>query len=366
MTIGYSGDILLEESQTKMNSTSSLTLSFPNGPDNGDDVTGLLTVTIGVSGSGTQSSMQIEISSDGSNWTEVVNLTTTPWLTNIDTNSYENDSYTLRVRAYDTDVNEHTLWFTSGQFNIVNQVPVITSFSLANQGVGLGTSALERAWYNIPANGTLQFSWTASDDDLSHASLTNVPGPGSPTNDGPTSISYGWSWNTGAISEGTYNPRLTVYDNSGLSKSKTMFIGIDRTAPTMSTPDLSGSNGWSNTETVTISGLDEAADDGDGSGISHIQIKQSDTWINTTDSTYDVTFDEGEHIISMRAVDIVGNVGSTIDVTIKVDTSEPIGIGWNVPELNTSRVGSVSISYDAEDLGSELTIPHPRYNMDSI
>ena len=354
MTIGYSGDILLEESQTKMNSTSSLTLSFPNGPDNGDDVTGLLTVTIGVSGSGTQSSMQIEISSDGSNWTEVVNLTTTPWLTNIDTNSYENDSYTLRVRAYDTDVNEHTLWFTSGQFNIVNQVPVITSFSLANQGVGLGTSALERAWYNIPANGTLQFSWTASDDDLSHASLTNVPGPGSPTNDGPTSISYGWSWNTGAISEGTYNPRLTVYDNSGLSKSKTMFIGIDRTAPTMSTPDLSGSNGWSNTETVTISGLDEAADDGDGSGISHIQIKQSDTWINTTDSTYDVTFDEGEHIISMRAVDIVGNVGSTIDVTIKVDTSEPIGIGWNVPELNTSRVGSVSISYDAEDLGSGI------------
>ena len=43
-----------------------------------EDVTGLYTVTISSSGTGTISSMIIEISSDGSDWDEVVNLTTTP------------------------------------------------------------------------------------------------------------------------------------------------------------------------------------------------------------------------------------------------------------------------------------------------
>ena len=76
-------------------------------------------------------------------------------------------------------------------------------------------------------------------------SLTNVPGPGSPSDDGPGALNYGWDWNTGSITEGTYNPRLTVWDGSGLSVSKTMFIGIDRTGPTMTTPTVGNGNGGS-------------------------------------------------------------------------------------------------------------------------
>ena len=67
-----------------------------------------------------------------------------------------------------------------------------------------------------------------------------------------------------------------------------------------------------------------------------------------------LTFQEGEHTIPMRAVDNVGNVGNSIDVEIKVDTSEPIGIGWTVPELSTSIIGAVNISFRAEDLGSGI------------
>ena len=354
MAIGQSGKFYLSDDLVKSQSSSSLSLSFPNGPTANEDVTGLYTVTISSSGTGTISSMIIEISSDGSDWDEVVNLTTTPWLTYLDSTSYTNDSYTLRVKAYDTDVNEYTDYYSSGEFNIVNQVPVITSFSLSNTGTGTGETALNRAWYNIPANGTLGFGWAATDDDLSHASLTNVPGPGTPTNDGPSELSYGWDWNTGNIQEGTYNPRLTIYDNSGLSATKTMFIGIDRTAPTFSSPTIVGNNGWSSTEEVTISGLDSAADDGSGSGISHVQYKQNNVWFNTTDSSISLTFQEGEHTIPMRAVDNVGNVGNSIDVEIKVDTSEPIGIGWTVPELSTSIIGAVNISFRAEDLGSGI------------
>ncbi len=194
MTMNYNGNYLLDDLEDKNFSSSNLTLSFSNGPNNNEDVTGLFTVSIGSSGTGTISSMVIEISSDNTTWNEVVNLTTTPWLTYLDTTAYTNDSYVLRVKAYDSDVNEFTNWYSSGEFNIVNQVPVITSFTLSNTGFGSGESALNRAWYNVPSNGTLSFSWSATDDDISYASLVNAPGPGSPSNDGPTDIEYGWEW----------------------------------------------------------------------------------------------------------------------------------------------------------------------------
>ena len=49
--------------------------------------------------------MEIEISRDGSNWSSVANLTSTPWLKHVDTTVYDNDSWTFRARAYDSDVN---------------------------------------------------------------------------------------------------------------------------------------------------------------------------------------------------------------------------------------------------------------------
>ena len=101
MAIGQSGKFYLSDDLVKSQSSSSLSLSFPNGPTANEDVTGLYTVTISSSGTGTISSMIIEISSDGSDWDEVVNLTTTPWLTYLDSTSYTNESYTLRVKAYD-------------------------------------------------------------------------------------------------------------------------------------------------------------------------------------------------------------------------------------------------------------------------
>ncbi len=356
MTMNYNGNYLLEDIEDKKFSSSNLTLSFSNGPNNNEDVTGLFTVSIGSSGTGTISSMVIEISSDNTTWNEVVNLTTTPWLTYLDTTAYTNDSYVLRVKAFDSDVNEFTNWYSSGEFNIVNQVPVITSFTLSNTGFGSGESALNRAWYNVPSNGTLSFSWSATDDDISYASLVNAPGPGSPSNDGPTDIEYGWEWSSGNIQEGTYNPRMTVYDNSGLSASKTMFIGIDRTAPTITTPTIGGTNGWSNSNEVTISNLIDSANDGSGSGVDYIQYKTDDLWVDTTDSSITLNFEEGEHTLMLRAVDVVGNIGSAITVDVNVDTSVPIGIGWTVPELSTSQPPgqAVNVSFSAEDLISGI------------
>ena len=360
MTIGQSSDVFLPDSKVVKYADSELTLIFANGPSENQDVKGLYTLSFSSTGNGTISSIEIDISSDGTNWDEVANLTSTPWLKHVDTTEYENGSWTFRARAWDSSAGNFSVWTSSGQFNIVNQVPIITSFGLSNSGYGSGTTALDRAWYALDANGTLGFTWTASDDDLTHASLANVPGPGSPSDDGPGTLAYGWNWNTGAIAEGTYNPRLTVWDGSGLSASKTMFIGIDRTAPSMTTPTIGDGGEWSDSTEVTISGFDSATDDGIGSGLDYIQIQQGGTWSDVTTSSTTLTFAEGEHQILMRAVDKVGNVGSANTIDIKVDITEPEGIGWSVDELSTSHVGPVNISFSAQDLGSGIDLDNSK------
>ena len=360
MTVGQSSEVFLDDERVIKSSESQLSIQFSSGPTANQDVKGLFTLTFTSTGTGNISSIEIEISNDGSNWSSVANLTSTPWLKHVDTTAYDNDSWTFRARAYDSDVNNFTEWFTSGEFNIVNQVPVITSFALSNTGVGSGTTALDRAWYSVAADGTLFFTWDASDDDLTHASLANVPGPGTPTDDGPGTLANGWDWSTGAIAEGTYNPRLTVWDGSGLSASKTMFIGIDRTAPTMTTPTVGNGNEWIDSTSVTISGFDSATDDGSGSGLDYVQIQQDSVWSDVTSSSTTLTFSEGEHQISMRAVDKVGNIGSPVNVDVKVDITEPEGISWSVDELSTSHVGPVNISFSAQDLGSGIDLDNSK------
>jgi len=156
------------------------------------------------------------------------------------------------------------------------------------------------------------------------------------------------------MAEGTYNPRLSVWDNSGLKDTQSMFIGIDRTAPTISTPTIGGATGWSSDTNVLISDLDTSVDDGSGSGVSHVQIMQDGEWTNVSTSSTTLSFDEGEHTISIRPIDRVGNIGSSIEVDIKVDTTEPEAGDWTVDELTTSLIGAINISLTAEDLGSGI------------
>ena len=360
MTMGQSSEVFLPDTEQVKMADSQLSLAFANGPTENQDVKGLYTLSFSSTGSGTIASLQIEISNDDTNWSPVANLTSTPWLKHVDTTAYANGSWTFRARAWDSAADNFTSWFESGEFNIVNQVPLITSFTLANSGVGSGASALDRAWYPIAANGTLEFDWAATDDDITHASLANVPGPGTPSDDGPGTIAYGWDWNTGAIAEGTYNPRLTVWDGSGLSASKTMFIGIDRTAPTMTTPTIGDGGSWSDSTSVTISGFDAATNDGSGSGLDYVQIQQDSTWSNVSGSSTTLTFEEGEHQILMRAIDRVGNIGTAITVDVKVDVTEPEGIAWSVDEISTSHVGPINISYSAQDLGSGIDLSNSK------
>lgn len=349
----HNTDNQLSEEAIIAQSNSDVTISYTNGPSNGQSLTGVYTLSFSFSGSGTITSLTIDIS-DGTAWTNVAVLATSPWVTYLDTTTLSNGSYTLKATAYDDTVAENVVE-VSPSFTIDNQVPVITQFTVANIEYGTGTSALDRAWFSIDSTANLDFSWNAADDDLLRATLTNVPGPGAPASDGPSNIAYGWDWSSGNFDEGTWNPRLTVYDNSGLSVTETMFIGIDRTGPTIGTITSGSSSGWLSSSSVTLSGLINAIDDGQGSGLAYTEISLDGvSWTQNTADSYTLNLNDGIHTISVRATDNVGNIGPTTQISIQVDTEDPIANGWLVDELTTALIGPASVEFQAIDLNSGI------------
>ncbi len=346
---------------------SGLSIGFSNGPAENDEVKGSLALTFSVSGTGTLDSLLIEITTDESTWDTLVNLTTTPWMYPFDTTEYTNDTYKLRASGWDSDSESFAL-ATSGWFDIVNQVPAITAFTVLNPDAGTGASLSDRAWFNIGAQDTLSFRWGASDDDLKQATLANVPGPGAPSTDGPSSLNYGWDWSSGNMQEGTWSPRLTVHDHSGLSSTATLFVGIDRTGPTVGTVSIGNGNAWQQSSTVTVSGLIASASDGQGSGVASVEYALGDEdWASTVNDALTMTLAEGVHTLNLRAVDRVGNTGSTSAVTIRVDQTAPVGLSWTVDELTTSRIGAANVTFNAEDADSGIdnTASYIQYGFDS-
>ena len=359
--------ILDDTPEIHQSGASGLNIAFSNGPAQDDEIKGTHAVTFSVGGTGTLASLLLEITTDESTWTTLVNLTTTPWMYPFDTTSMTNDTYKLRASGWDSDSESFAL-AESGWFDIVNQVPAITTFTVLNPDAGTGASLSDRAWFNIGAQDTLSFRWGASDDDLKQATLSNVPGPGAPATDGPTSLSYGWDWASGNMQEGTWSPRLTVQDNSGLSNTSTLFIGIDRTGPTIGTVTVGDGDEWQQSTEVAISGLLTEADDGQGSGVASVDYAlNGGAWVTTTSDTLDLTLTEGVHTLTLRATDRVGNTGANSTVMVRVDQTAPIGLSWSVDELTTSRLGAANVSFNAEDADSGIdnSASYIQYGFDS-
>jgi hypothetical protein len=357
----------LTDELNKFESNSDVAISYSNGPTAGQSLTGVYTLSFSFSGTGTVTSLDVEISDDSTTWSNVATLTSSPWVTYLDTTAFSNGAYELRATAYDSTVSENVVE-TSPSFTIDNQVPVITDFSISNIEYGTGASASDRAWFSTAADGVLEFSWNAVDDDLLRATLTNVPGPGTPSSDGPSTINYGWDWSSGDFSEGTWNPRLTVYDNSGLTATQTMFIGIDRTGPSIGTISTGSSTGWVTSSSVTLTGLLNTVDDGLGSGVAFTEISLDDTtWTQTNGDSYSLTLNDGVHTITLRATDNVGNVGPISQVTVQVDTEAPIAGQWNVDEITTALIGAASVEFLASDFtsGVDSTNSFIEYGFDS-
>jgi len=366
--LNYNDDIdTLPDAILVNNSPSNTSIAFSNGPNSDDNITGLHTLTFTLSGTGNISSILIEILDSGS-WNLVTNLTSTPWLKHFDSTAYTNGNYTLRATAWDDDVANTTTAF-SGEFNISNHIPEITIFKALNPDYGTGDSVTDRAWFNIESDEAISFRWGAIDDDLKRATLANAPGPSSPPADGPGTLNYGWDWASGNMSEGSSNPRLTVFDNSGLSNSSTIFIGIDRTGPSIGSVSIGDGSSWQQSTTVTLSGLISGSDDSQGSGVSHVEWSDDIgvTWNSVYNDSTTLTMIEGIHNIAFRAIDNVGNTGPSNTITIRVDATEPEADGWTVDELTTSKIGGANVSFSAidEQSGIDTTASYIQYGFDS-
>lgn len=341
--------------------------TFGTGPSEGEVLSG--TITIVASTTTGLDAAQLDLN-DGGGWVSLANITSaSSWIYNWDSSAVSDGEFQLRLEGWSSGFSTGTTY--GNNFTVDNTAPNNLAFVIENPDYGTGTSLGNRAWFSIPSDGTLSFTWNASDANLDYATLTNLPGPGSPSNDGPGFLTFRWDWTTGSFpSQGTWNPQLTVYDEGGSSSSETLYLGIDMVGPTVGTPSLSISSDWNNANTLIFSNLFNGASDNGGSGINGYEIRDS------ADSSWDsigfggsgsLSLQEGVRVIQFRAVDNVGNRGDSINYTFRIDHNAPVAGGWIVPELTTALSGGVDIEVQASDelSGINATQTKIQYGFDS-
>ena len=341
--------------------------TFGTGPAQGEVVAGSVTIFVSTTTGLDAASLEIF---DGSVWSDVTNITSaTSWLYNWDSSSVSDGNYQFRLEGWASGASTGV---TNGaNFVVDNTVPSNLAFVTENPDYGTGLSLSNRAWYAIPSTGTLSFTWNATDTNLDHASLTNVPSPGSPSNDGPGFLAHRWDWATGSFpSQGTWDPVLTVYDGAGLTSTETRYIGIDMVGPTVGTPTLSINSDWNNAQNLVFSNLFNGASDSSGSGIAGYEVRDSadPTWNSVgIGGAGTLGLQEGVRTIQFRAVDNVGNRGSSSDYTVSIDHVAPVAGGWLVPELTTAQSGAIAITVQASDAlsGIDSILTKIQYGFDS-
>jgi uncharacterized membrane protein YjfL (UPF0719 family) len=125
---------------------------------------------------------------------------------------------------------------------------------------------------------------------------------------------------------------------------------------------------WQSTNSVTLSGILDAANDGTGCGVDFVELQiDGGVWTSLTTNTHDIELTEGNHSVSLRATDNVGNIGNTVSATIRVDTSMPELVGWTVDALTTNLLGTANISFSTYDLlsGIDESAVSLQYGFDS-
>ncbi len=243
--------------------------------------------------------------------------------------------------------------------------PVINDFSISNPQLGDGTTPSTRAWYSLDESGSLAFSWQASDDNLDFATLSNVPG-GSPA---PDTSPYNYGWNiVGSLTEGIYNPVLTVQDLDSNVATSTIYVGIDRTGPSIGTPSLTydnegvptliSSGDWISTGEVNVSNLNVGVTDNGGVGADSYEyqiLPNGEGWqaISSAGSA-SIPLDSGELTLQFRAVDLLENKGEITNFSVNVDVNLPNFHGWSLPEVTTSTVENVPVSFMTSDVDSGI------------
>jgi len=328
-------------------------LDFSGGPDSGQVLSG--TYTVRATNVDDMDYINVEVS-DGATWTAIATITSAPWLTAWDTSAHSDGDYQLRIEGTLTN-STTTGWVVSPTFTIDNTAPNGLTLTTSGAVVGDGSSTINRAWFTTSESGTINFDWTGSDSHLSYATLTDVPGSGTPAQDGPGTLLNSWAWSPGDLQEGVWTPILSVFDEGGNSAQTSIHIGIDRSGPDVGTPSLSVATGsWTDATTLIFNDLSSGANDNGGSGIATYHVRDStDEWTDIGAAGYgSMALEEGVRTIQFRAEDRVGNIGDPLNITIMVDRTAPVAGGWILPELTDSLSGQVAVTVDVTDTHSGI------------
>ena len=323
-------------------------LEFVNPPSSGDVIGGAQTIAV-VNITGLDYVL-LEVE-EGTSWSEIANMTSSPWSVSWDTTSVSDGMHRLRITGHPSDGSSDIV-VTTSSFEVDNTAPSSLVFTVDNAEIGDGSSIANRAWFDIEESGSMIFRWDASDSNLEKAVITDVPGSGNPPSDGPGTLLKRWSWAPGDFSEGLYTITLSVHDEAGNIATRSLYLGIDRTGPTTGTPVFSVSEStWTDTTVVTVGALAAGATDNGGIGINNYEWRVDDgEWANFgSGATSTLPLPEGQKILSFRAVDRLGNSGPSTDHTFWSDQSDPVAGGWSIPEITTMTQGQVNIQLVATD-----------------
>lgn len=324
------------------------TLEFVNPPSSGDIIGGTQTIAV-VNITGLDSVL-LEVE-EGASWSEIENMTSSPWSVSWDTTSVSDGMHRLRITGHPSDGSSDIV-VTTSSFEVDNTAPSSLVFTVDNAEIGDGSSIANRAWFDIEESGSMIFRWNASDSNLEKAVITDVPGSGNPPSDGPGTLLKRWSWAPGDFSEGLYTITLSVHDEAGNIATRSLYLGIDRTGPITGTPVFSVSEStWTDTSVVTVGALAAGATDNGGIGINNYEWRvDNGEWANFgSGATSTLPLPEGQKVLSFRAVDRLGNSGPSTDHTFWSDQSDPVAGGWSIPEITTMTQGQVNIQLVATD-----------------
>ena len=169
-----------------------------------------------------------------------------------------------------------------------------------------------------------------------------------------TSAPYDTTWDATAVATNDYDLRILVTDNAGNVRTTTpVTVHVDSTAPTTTFNDP----GTSLTGTVALSATTA------GPGAVSVSFEVSPAGANTwqtisTDNTSPWTgsFDtsivpDGLYDIRARAVDAVGNVGTSVRTNIRIDNTAP-SIGATSPADGEVVSAATSITLDESELAT--------------
>jgi hypothetical protein len=170
-----------------------------------------------------------------------------------------------------------------------------------------------------------------------------------------TTASYGCSWATASLADGSYDVRAVATDNAGYSRTSTVAARtLDNYTLTATLADPGANVSGTVNLNVTATGI--------AGSLSSLKVQQraagATTWNDLCTGTatplpcaFDTTaFAEGQRELRAIATDTSGATAISPLRTVGIDNSPPT----NTPSIPTTGTGTVSMSAQADDSGSGI------------